>query len=61
MDTYFVKNTDVGQLQSALGRLIEYAKFLEKDTGRDQSPYAFVDTILKECDIECDIVDSSIE
>lgn len=49
MKTYFVKTKNVSSLQTALGRMIEYAKFLEEDSGRASD--AFVDQILKEEDI----------
>lgn len=50
MKTYFVnKNNAEEDVRDALGRLIEYAKLLEKETGRDN--YSFVDQILTEDDI----------
>lgn len=51
LTTYFVSETTPSEnLRTALGRMIEYAKFLEKESGREQEN--FVDTILDEEDIE---------
>lgn len=49
LKTYFVKSTDVSNLQDALGRMIEYAKFLEDETGRSND--SFVDQIIEEDEI----------
>ena len=53
MKTYFVRTNDVAILQDALGRMIEYVKFLEDETGR--SSESFCDQILKEDGIQCEI------
>lgn len=50
MKNYFVQTGNVSDLQCALGRLIEYAKFLEDESGR--SGENFVEEILQECEIE---------
>lgn len=39
MTTYSVTTKNSTQLRIALSRLIEYADFLERDTGRNQSSY----------------------
>lgn len=39
METYFVKTDDVDSLKLALGELIEYAKFLEGESGRSNDSY----------------------
>lgn len=49
MKTYFVKSKNVPDLQNALGRMIEYAKFLEEETGRTN--LSFVDAVIKEDNI----------
>ena len=49
LKTYFVKSTDVSNLQDALGGMIEYAKFLEDETGRSND--SFVDQIIEEDEI----------
>lgn len=46
MKTYFVKSENIANLQAALGRMIEYAKFLEDETGRSYD--SFVDQIILE-------------
>lgn len=53
---YYVKSKDVENLQSALGRLIEYAKFLEEESGRSNP--SFTDQIIEESEIEVDIQDN---
>ena len=53
MKTYFVKTKDISSLQTALGRMIEYAKFLEEDSGRASD--AFADYILKEENISVEV------
>ena len=53
MKTYFVRTKNVASLQDALGRMIEYVKFLEDETGR--SSESFCDQILEEDSIQCDI------
>lgn len=51
MLTYFVsKENEKKNLISALSRMIEYVKFLERETGRDNYPYS--DNILEEECIE---------
>lgn len=50
MKTYFVNNTNNdANVRDALGRLIEYAYFLEEETGRSHD--SFVKQILEEDDI----------
>jgi len=44
--TYFIESNNVENLQTALGVLLQYAKFLEDETGRSSDSYA--DFILKE-------------
>lgn len=53
MKTYFVKTRNISSLQTALGRMIEYAKFLEEDSGRASD--AFADHILKEENISVEV------
>ena len=53
MKTYYVRTKDIPSLQDALGRLIEYAKFLEEYTGRSNP--SFVDQIINEDNIELEI------
>lgn len=55
LKTYFVRTTDVSKLQNALGRIIEYAKFLEDETGRSYP--SFVDQIIEEDDILLEVQD----
>lgn len=50
MKTYFVTTWNISRLQTALGRMIEYAKFLEEESGRSNP--SFVEQILKEDNIE---------
>lgn len=50
MKTYFVRSKNISELQDALGRMIEYAKFLEDETGRSND--SFVDQIIEEDNIE---------
>jgi hypothetical protein len=54
MKSYFVETTDTGNLQTALGRMIEYAKFLEKESGRSNENY--VDEILNDESIKINVV-----
>ncbi len=56
MKTYFVRSNNLENLQDALGRMIEYAKFLEEETGRRSC--SFVDEILSEDEIVCDVEDN---
>lgn len=56
MKTYFVKSKNVPNLQDALGRMIEYAKFLEEDTGRTNP--SFVDQIVEEDNILLEVQDN---
>ena len=52
MKTYFInKNNADEDVRDALGRLIEYAKFLEKETGRANNSLSFVNQILEEDNI----------
>lgn len=53
MKTYYVRTKDIPSLQDALGRLIEYVKFLEEDTERSNP--SFVDQIINEDNIELEI------
>ena len=46
MKTCFVKSENIANLQTALGRMIEYAKMLEDETGRSYD--SFVDQIILE-------------
>lgn len=55
MKTYFVKSNNVPDLQDALGRLIEYAKFLESESGRAND--SFVDQIIRENNIDLEVED----
>lgn len=59
MKTYYVRTKDIPSLQDALGRLIEYAKFLEEDTGRSNP--SFVDQIINEDNIELEIDEYDVE
>lgn len=59
MKTYFVRTNDIPSLQDALGRMIEYVKFLEEETGRDQ--YSFSDQIIEEDGIDFEIEDTEME
>lgn len=59
MKTYFVKTKNIPSLQDALGRMIEYAKFLEKESGRNQD--SFVEQIIQEDDIVLEIQDTEME
>lgn len=56
MKTYFVKSKNVPDLQDALGRLIEYAKFLEEESGRANP--SFVDQIIEEDNIIPEVEDT---
>lgn len=53
MKSYFVKTKNIPNLQDALGRMIEYAKFLEEETGHTNS--SFADQIIKEDEIDLEI------
>lgn len=55
MKTYFVKSSNVPDLKDALGRLIEYAKFLESESGRAND--SFVDQIVREDNIDLEVED----
>lgn len=55
MKTYFVKSENIANLQAALGRMIEYAKMLEDETGRSYD--SFVDQILNDEWIDVDTED----
>lgn len=55
MKSYYVKTNNIPSLKSALSRLIEYAKFLEEESGRADEN--FVDTILEDDNIVCDVVE----
>ncbi len=55
LKAYFVRTNNIPSLQDALGRMIEYAKFLEEETGRSND--SFVDQIIREDDIDLDIQD----
>lgn len=54
METYFVKTDDVDSLKLALGELIEYAKFLEEETGRSND--SFLEYLIRENDISVEVV-----
>ena len=56
MKTYFVKSKNVSDLQDALGRMIEYAKFLEEESGRSSD--SFVDQIIREDNIKLEVQDN---
>lgn len=53
LKSYFVKSENISSLQNALDRMIEYAKFLEEETGRSNP--SFVDEILEENNIEVEV------
>lgn len=53
MKSYFVKTNNIPNLQDALGRMIEYAKFLEEETGRANP--SFADQIIEEDEIDLEI------
>ena len=55
MKTYFVKSDDLDSLKLTLGQLIEYAKFLEDESGRSYD--SFVDHLIHENGIDVEIVD----
>jgi hypothetical protein len=57
MKSYFVETKEVGSLQNALGRMIEYAKFLENESGRSKDN--FVDEILNDADIKVTIEETA--
>lgn len=50
MKTYFVSSNNISDLRDALGRMIEYAKFLEEESGRAND--SFVDQIIEEDNIK---------
>lgn len=53
MKTYFVKSNNLPDLKDALGRMIEYAKFLEEVSGRANP--SFVDQIVEEDNIVLEV------
>ena len=55
LKAYFVRTNNIPSLLDARGRMIEYAKFLEEETGRSND--SFVDQIIREDDIDLDIQD----
>lgn len=55
MKTYFVRTNNVPDLKDALGRLIEYAKFLENESGRAND--SFIDQIIREDNIDLEVED----
>lgn len=59
MKTYYVRTNDIPSLKDALGRMIEYTKFLEEETGR--SSHSFVDEIIQEDGIELEIEDTEMK
>ena len=59
MKTYFIKSDDTVNLKTALGRLVEYAYFLEEETGRSYD--SFVTQILNEENIDFETQDTSME
>lgn len=59
LKTYFVKSTDVSNLQDALGRMIQYAKFLEDETGRSND--SFCDQIIEEDEILVEVQIASMD
>lgn len=54
MKTYFVTSDNVENLQTALGCMIEYAKYLESEFGREKI-ISFVDEILIDNEISFNI------
>lgn len=59
MKTYFVRTNNIHLLKDALGRMIEYAKFLEQETGRDRD--SFADQIIEEDGIDLEIEETGME
>lgn len=53
LKTYFVRTNNIPSRQDALGRMIEYAKFLEDETGRSND--SFVDQIIREDEIDIEV------
>lgn len=53
MKTCIVKSKNVDDLKAALGRMFEYARFLEKETGRLND--SFVKAIMDDEDISYDL------
>ena len=50
METYYVKTKDIASLQDALGRMIEFAMFMAKESG-SQDRVNYINEILKDDDI----------
>lgn len=62
MKTYFVEcenYKDMGNILNALGLMIEYAKFLEDETGRANNSH--VDVILDDNNIRCRTEETNME
>lgn len=55
MKAYFVKSDDISTLRLVLGQLIEYAKFLEEESGRSSD--SFVDYLIRENEVDVEVVD----
>ena len=36
METYYIKTTDTASLQDALGRMVEFAMFMAKESGSQE-------------------------
>lgn len=53
MEMCIVKSKNVDDLKVALSRMFEYARFLEKETGRLNDSFAKV--IMDDEDISCDL------
>lgn len=56
MKTYFVKTTEVGALQSALSRMLEFAMFMAEEGGY-QPRIDFINEILEDENIQIEIKD----
>lgn len=54
METYYVKTKDIVSLQDALGRMIEFAMFMAKESG-SQDRVNYINEILKDDDIEVEV------
>ena len=56
MKTYFVKTTEVGALQSALSRMLEFAMFMAEEGGY-KPIIDFINEILEDENIQIQIKD----
>ena len=56
MKTYFVKTTEVGALQSALSRMLEFAMFMAEEGGY-KPRIDFINEILEDENIQIEIKD----